>query len=81
MKKGSKRVLLTPLAIEDDQGHFVCIAIRDPVTEEVVDTAVTSHVLAERAGIPLEDGRRIFRAARAVIRKKVDKGTRGKSRR
>jgi len=59
----SRRVLLTPLAISDDQGHFVCIAIRDPVTEEIVDTVVTSHALAEKAGIPLDEARRIFQAA------------------
>ena len=58
-----RRVLLTPLAISDDQGHFVCIAIRDPVTEEIVDTVVTSHDLAEKAGIPLDEARRIFQAA------------------
>jgi hypothetical protein len=60
------RVLLTPLAISDDQGHFVCIAIRDPETEEIVNTVVTSHDLAEKAGIPLDEAQRIFRAARDV---------------
>ena len=65
MKTMSKpsRVLLTPLAITDDQGHFVCIAIRDPKTEEIVDTVVTSHDLAEKAGIPLDKARHIFQAA------------------
>ena len=67
-------MLLTPLAIEDDQGHFVGIAIRDPDTEEIVDTAVTSHVLAERAGIPLEDARRIFAAAREAADRRLGKG-------
>jgi len=46
----SPRVLLTPLAISDDQGHFVCIAIRDPETDEIVDTVVTNHDLSEKAG-------------------------------
>jgi len=59
----SRRVLLTPLAISDDQGHFVCIAIRDPETEEIIETVVTSHDLAEKAGIPLDEARRIFQAA------------------
>ena len=60
------RVLLTPLAISDDQGHFVCIAIRDAQTEEIVDTAVTSHALAEKAGIDLKEAQRIFQSARAL---------------
>jgi len=62
MSKPSQ-VLLTPLAIADDQGHFVCIAIRDPQTKEIMDTVVTSHDLAEKAGIPLDEARRIFQAA------------------
>ena len=65
-------MLLTPLVIEDDQGHFVCVAIRDPVSEEIVDTAVTSHVLAERAGISLEDARRVFRAAREAAERRLE---------
>ena len=60
----SRKVLLTPLALQDDQGHFVCIAIRDAVTEEIVDTVVTSYDLAEKAGIPLAEAQRIFQAAR-----------------
>ena len=67
----SRRVLLTPLAIADDQGHFVCIAIRDPVTEEIVDTVVTSHDLAEKTGIPLEEARRIFQAAGAAADRRL----------
>ena len=39
--------------------HFVCFAIRDPETEEIVDTVVTSHDLAEKAVIPLDEARRI----------------------
>ena len=60
----SRKVLLTPLAIQDDQGYFVCVAIRDPLTQEIADTVVASHELAEKAGIPLADAQRIFRAAR-----------------
>jgi len=60
----SKKVLLTPLAIADDQGHFVCIAIRHAETEEIVDTVVTSYDLAQKAGIPLAEAQRIFQAAR-----------------
>ncbi len=62
----TKKVLLTPLAISDDQGHFVCIAIRDPDTQEIVDTAVTSDALAEKAGIPIEQARQIFQTAQKV---------------
>lgn len=61
-----RRVLLTPLAISDDQGHFVCIVIRDPETEEIVDIVVTSHDLAANAGIPLDEAQRIFQAAQDV---------------
>ena len=66
-----RRVLLTPLAIADDQGHFVCIAIRDPETEDIVDTVVTSHDLAEKAGIPLTDAQRIFRDAQAAADRRL----------
>jgi len=45
-----RRVLLTPLAISDDQGHFVCIAIRDPVTEEIVDTIAPAMIWRRRPG-------------------------------
>ena len=65
------RVLLTPLAISDDQGHFVCIAIRDPETEEIVDTVVTSHDLAEKAGIPLDEARRVFQAAQQAADRRL----------
>ena len=57
------QVLLTPLAISDDRGHFICIAIRDPETEEIVETVITSHDLAEKTGMSLEKARRIFQAA------------------
>ncbi len=67
-----RRVLLTPLSIADDQGHFVCIAIRDPVTEEIVHTAVTSHDLAEKAGISLEEARRIFQSAQAAADRRLE---------
>ncbi len=67
------RVLLTPLAVADDQGHFVCIAIRDPETEQIVDTAVTSYDLAEKAGISLEDAQRIFQAARDAADQRITK--------
>jgi len=75
----SPRVLLTPLAISDDQGHFVCIAIRDPETDEIVDTVVTSYDLAEKADIPLEEARRItsinsvhsFQAAQATAERRL----------
>lgn len=65
------RVLLTPLAINDDQGHFVCIAIRDAETEEILDTAVTSFALAEKAGIDLKEAQRIFQAARSLAKLKL----------
>jgi hypothetical protein len=61
-----RQVLLTPLAMFDSQGQFVCIAIRDATTEEIVDTVVTSHDLAEKANIPLADAQRIFQAAQAA---------------
>lgn len=61
-----RRVLLTPLAISDDQGHFICIAIRDPQTEEIIETAVTSGELAAKAGIPLQEAQEIFKAAYAA---------------
>ena len=67
----SRRVLLTPLAVADDQGHFVCIAIRDPETEEIVDTVVTSHDLAEKAGIPLADAQRVFRDAQTAADRRL----------
>ncbi len=66
-----RRVLLTPLAISDDQGHFVCIAIRDAVTEEIVDTVVTSYDLAEKAGIPLAEAQRIFRDTQAAADRRL----------
>ena len=52
-------VLLTLLAISDDQACFVCVAIRDPETEEIANTVVTSHDLAEKARIPLDEVWRI----------------------
>lgn len=57
-------VLLTPLAINDGQGHFVCIAIRDPDTEEIIETVVTSYDLAEKVGIALDEAQNIFESAR-----------------
>ncbi len=66
-----RRVLLTPLAVADGQGCLVCIVIRDPETEEVVDTVVTSYDLAEKAGIPLEDAQRIFQAAQDVAESRL----------
>ena len=66
-----RRVLLTPLAVADDQGQFVCIAIRDAVTEDIVATVVTSHDLAEKAGIPLADAQRIFRDAQAAADRRL----------
>ncbi len=48
-----------PLAIHDGRGRFVSRAIRDPETEEIVDRALTSQQLAEKAGIELEQARRI----------------------
>lgn len=62
----SRRVLFTPLAVADDQGHFVCIAIRDAVTEEIVDTVITSYDLAEKTGLPQEEAQRIFEMAQAA---------------
>lgn len=62
-----ERLLLTPLSFRDSQGSFICIAIRDPKTEEIVKMVVTSHDLAEKAGIPLEDAQRIFQAARDAV--------------
>lgn len=67
----NRRVLLTPLAVHDDQGHFICIAIRYPETEEIVETVFTSHDLAEKAGIPLEKAQRIFRAARDAADRRI----------
>lgn len=67
----SRKVLLAPLALQNDQGHFVCIAIRDAVTEEIVDTVVTSHDLAEKAAIPLVDAQRIFEEAQAAVDRRL----------
>jgi hypothetical protein len=66
-----RRVLLTPLAIADDQGHFVCIAIRHPETGEIVDIVVASHDLAEKAGIPLAEAQRILQAAQAAADRRL----------
>lgn len=66
-----RKVLLTPLVIVDDDGYFVCIAIRDPQTQEIIDKAVTSDALAEKAGIPLEQARRIFQAAQEAADKRA----------
>ena len=67
----SRKVLLTPLALQDDQGHFVCITISDAVTEEIVDTAVTSHALAEKTGIPLAGAQRILQAAQEAAERRL----------
>jgi hypothetical protein len=60
---------LTPLAVHDDQGHFLCIAIRDPETEQIVETVFTSYDLAEKADIPLAAAQRIFRDTQAAYRR------------
>ena len=66
-----RKVLLTPLAFSDPDGHVVGIAIRDPATEEIIEVVVTSHDLAEKAHIPLADAQRIFIEAEAAARRKL----------
>lgn len=48
-----------------------CIAIRVPQTEEVMATAVASHDLTEKAGIPLAEAQRILQAAQAAADRRL----------
>ena len=59
-------LLLTPLAIANDHGYFICIAKRDLATQEIVEIAITSHDLAKKAKISLANAQRIFKAAQVA---------------
>lgn len=58
-----RQVILTPLKIERNGVEVVCIAVRNPVSEEVTSLTLSSHDLAEKADISLERAQEIFDAA------------------
>lgn len=60
---GKQQVVLTPLLISRDDCDVVCIAIRDPVSHEIVATALDGHDLAQKANIPLERAKEIVAQA------------------
>ncbi len=45
------------------RGVLFALPFRNPETEKLVDTIITGHDLAEKAGIRLDKARRIFQAA------------------
>jgi hypothetical protein len=58
-----RQVVLTPLLIRRGDCEVVCVAIRDPDTQEIVGKALSGHELAEKAGIPLARAQEIFAKA------------------
>ena len=58
-----RRVLLTPLKIEAEGGEVVCIAVRSPVSEEIIALTLSPAELAKKADIPLLRAQEIFEAA------------------
>ena len=42
---------------------FVCVALRNSVTEEIIALTLSPHDLSEKAGIPLLRAQEIFEAA------------------
>ena len=55
-----RKVLLTPLALFDQQTLLICIAIRDPETQEIVDQTFTPNELANKAALPLATAQALF---------------------
>ena len=58
-----RRVLLTPLRIEAAEGDVVCVAVRNPVSQEIIALTLSAHDLSEKADIPLLRAQEIFEAA------------------
>lgn len=54
------KVLLTPLALFDQQTILICIAIRDPETQEIVDQSFTPSELANKTALPLATAQTLF---------------------
>ena len=55
-----RKVLLTPLALFDQETLLICIAIRDPETQEIVDQTFTPGELASKAALPLVTAQALF---------------------
>lgn len=58
-----RKVLLTPLALVDQQTVLICIAIRDPETKDIVDQTFTANELAIKAALPLATAQALFEQA------------------
>jgi hypothetical protein len=61
-----RKILLTPVALYDDQETLICIAIRDPHSAVIIDRAFTPTELADKAALPLTTAQQIFAQATAA---------------
>ena len=55
-----RKVLLTPLAVFDQETLLICIAIRNPETKEIVEQTFTPGELASKTALPLATAQALF---------------------
>ena len=60
------KVILTPVALLDEHEWFICVAIRDPQSNAIIDRAFTPIDLAAKASLPLAMAQTLFIHATAA---------------
>ena len=61
-----RKVILTPVALLDEHEWLICVAIRDPQSNAIIDQAFTPTDLATKASLPLAMAQTLFVHATAA---------------